>query len=83
MTTTSEIETAILDEIDAIAPGCIPDGLDRSADMRDEMDLDSMDILNLVAALHERLGVDIPEADLDQVVTLAGAVAYIDARMSG
>jgi acyl carrier protein len=36
-----------------------------------------MDFLNFVIALHEKLGVDIPESDYPQLVTLDGAVAYL------
>ncbi len=75
------IKTAILEEIDRIAPGSAPPTLDADADLRDACDLDSMDVLNLVTALHERLHVDIPEADLDEVATLNGAVAYIERRL--
>ena len=39
-----------------------------------------MDFLNLVQALHRRLGVDIPEADYAQLQSLDGAVAYLTAR---
>ncbi len=73
-----DIRKTLLAEIDAIAPGSRPDELDADADLREEMELDSMDMLNLVAALHERLGVVIPEADLDQITTLNAAVGYIE-----
>jgi len=36
-----------------------------------------MDVLNLVAALHERLGVDIPEKDYPEIATLSRAVSYL------
>jgi len=76
--TRDEIQNVILTEIDVIAPGSVPDGLDADADMREEMDLDSMDILNLVEALHDKLGVEIPEADLGEIMTLNSAIQYIE-----
>jgi acyl carrier protein len=40
-----------------------------------------MDILNLVAALHKRLGVDIPEADYPQIATARQAVEYLAGQL--
>ena len=40
-----------------------------------------MDFLNFVLALHERLGVDIPEADYPHLYTLDGAIAYLSGRI--
>ena len=45
--------------------------------LQDDLEIDSMDFLNLVAALHKRFGVDIPEADYPKIATLALAVAYL------
>jgi acyl carrier protein len=45
--------------------------------IQDDLDLDSMDVLNLVTALHERLGVDIPEADYPEISTARKAAAYL------
>jgi acyl carrier protein len=47
------------------------------ADLREALDLDSMDIFNLVVALSQRLGIDIPDADAGQLVTLGGGVSYL------
>lgn len=49
--------------------------------MREALDIDSMDILNLVTAIHKRLGVNIPELDYPKLVTLAGAVGYVVAAL--
>ena len=45
--------------------------------MRDELDLDSMDFLNFIAGLHERAGIDIPEAEYPKLFTLDGAVSWL------
>ena len=71
------LRSALLEVIDTVAPGCIPDVIDDDADIRDEMDLDSMDLLNIVAALHERLNIEIPEADIEQITSLNKAVRYL------
>lgn len=75
-----EIEKIIREEIDNIAPGSIPDDLDPNADMREAMDLDSMDMLNLAAALHERLGVDIPEREQAKLTTWKTTLDYLEAH---
>ncbi len=77
--TRDEIKQVIFEEIDNIAPGSIPPDLDPKADMREAMDLDSMDMLNLLTALHTRLGVLIPDADQAKLVTLQGALDYLEA----
>jgi acyl carrier protein len=55
--------------------------VDPSADLREAIDIDSMDFLNFIIAIHRRLGVDIPEIDYPKLVTLNGAFAYIDAKL--
>jgi acyl carrier protein len=44
------------------------------------MDLDSMDFLNFVIALHEASGVDVPEKDYPQLASLNGCIEYLAAR---
>jgi acyl carrier protein len=46
---------------------------------RDQLDLDSMDYLNFVIALHAALGVEIPEADYPKLATLEACVDYLAA----
>ena len=46
-------------------------------DLREQVDIDSFDFLNAVICLHEKLGVDIPEADYGQLATLDGTVDYL------
>ena len=74
---------AIREELARIAPEIEFETLDPAVDLREQADLDSMDYLNLLTALHQRLGVDIPDADAQKLATLDGAVAYIDAKRSG
>ncbi len=48
--------------------------------LQDDLGLDSMDFLNLMIAIHESTGIDIPERDYPQLSTLDGAVDYISRR---
>ena len=78
--TQDELRKTVLDTLGDIAPEADLGALPSHKDLREELDIDSMDFLNFVVALHERLGVDIPEADYPQLVTLDGAVGYLAAR---
>ncbi len=46
------------------------------ADLREALDLDSIDFTNLVTALHERTGLPIPESDYPRLMTIERTVAY-------
>lgn len=63
-----------------IAPE-IESQIDPAVDLREQIDLDSTDMLNLMIAIHETTGVDIPEADYSQMSNFNGCVAYLRVRM--
>ena len=75
-----EIKALILGEVAKIAPEFDPLQIDPAVDLREQIDLDSMDILNLMIAIHAATGVDIPEADYPKLATLDACVAYLGAR---
>jgi acyl carrier protein len=60
-----------------IAPEADLGTLDDSQDLREALDLDSMDFLNFVIGLSEKSGMPIPEADMAKVRTMAGLIAYL------
>lgn len=67
--------------LQTIAPEIEPDAIVGSRTLRSQVDLDSMDWLNFLVALHEQLKVDIPEADYAKLVTLDDVVGYLAARL--
>lgn len=75
--TEDAIRAALFRAIHKVAPGTDPEHVAGNADLRDELDIDSMDFLNVMLALHEELRVDIPERDYPHLVTLDGAVAHL------
>ena len=79
--TREQIRATVLEELSNIAPEADLSALDADAPLRDVLDIDSMDLLNLVIALHRRLEVDIPEADQGRIASLAQLVAYLEARL--
>lgn len=79
--TDADIRKAFLEELTKIAPDIDPGDVGEGDHLQDDLELDSMDILNLVTALHQRLGVDIPEVDYPQIATLALATGYLKGRI--
>ena len=75
--------SAVIASLAVIAPEADFDQLPADADLRDELDLDSMDFLNFVIELHERTGIEVPERDYPQVLTLDACVRYLDAALAG
>ena len=80
--TSAEIRKTVIEALTRIAPEIDPASIESGASFRDQLDLDSMDFLNFVLAVHERLGLDIPEADYPRLSTLDDAVRYLDERLS-
>jgi acyl carrier protein len=70
----------VIEALTRIAPEVDPASIAPGVSFRDQLDLDSMDFLNFVLALHERLKIDIAEADYPNLYTLDGAVAYLAGR---
>ncbi len=69
-------KSMICEILGGIAPEADFSTLASDEDLREVLDLDSMDFLNFIIALHEHTGVDIPEADYPKFRTLDGAVSY-------
>ncbi len=78
--TRDELRTIIIEEIGNIAPEADAGGVADDRDLREALDLDSMDIFNLVVALSQRLGIDIPDAEAGRLVTLGGGADYLAAK---
>ncbi|MFN0092737.1 MAG: acyl carrier protein [Acidimicrobiales bacterium] len=79
----SDTLAVITDALADIAPDVTLAELDPAGDLLQQGDLDSMDFLNLLTALEERLGVTVPERDYPLVRTLDGLVRYLDAARAG
>lgn len=62
-----------------IAPEVDLDGVDPHAPLQEALDLDSMDFLNLVTALRDEAGIDVPERDYPLLSSADGFVAYVAA----
>lgn len=78
--TRDELTRAILDALTAIAPELDPAAIEPTKPLREQIDLDSADWLNFLVALHEKTGIDIPDADVAGLTTLEKLVDYCAAR---
>ena len=80
--TREQIEAAVRSSLGAIAPEVDLAHVRPNADLREELDIDSMDFLRFVVDLHARLGVDVPEKDYPRIRTLASCVGYLVDRQA-
>lgn len=79
--TDADIRSGIAQALRKVAPEADISQVAPEADLRETLDIDSFDFLNFLVALHEKLGVDIPESDYAKVRTLNGLVGYLTARV--
>jgi len=77
--TRDELRAVALRVLGGIAPEADLAALDPGADLREWLDLDSMDFLNFLVGLHEATGIDVPESDYARLSTLEACVAYLAA----
>ena len=78
--TREEIKSAVLRILRTIAPEIDPAEIKSDVEFRDQFDIDSMDFLNFIIALHKEMRVEIPEADYPKLTTLDGCVDYLVSR---
>jgi acyl carrier protein len=78
--TTPTTRDQILECLATIVGDAALTGLADDADLRDELDLDSMDFLNLLIAVKQASGVEVPERDYPQVRTLRALIAYVQSH---
>jgi acyl carrier protein len=80
--TREEIRERVKDILRGLAPDCDLDALRPDASLREALAADSMDVLNFVVALHDELGVEIPERDYGRIDSLDDCVGYVAAALA-
>lgn len=73
----TDIRQLAADVLAGIAPEADLAQVADNEDLREALDLDSMDFLNFIVGLHQGSGVPIPEVDYPKLLTLGGIVAYL------
>lgn len=76
-----ELRAIVITRLTSIAPEVDGDQLVADLPLREQVDLDSMDWLNFLIGLHDKLAVDIPEADYAKLRTLGDLLDYLAARL--
>jgi acyl carrier protein len=74
---TDEIRAGVIKTLSGIVPELDAAALKPAAPLRDQLDVDSMDFLNFLVALHQEFGVDIPEADAPKLGSVDACVDYL------
>ena len=75
--TESEIRQFVQQALSNVAPEVDVNAIDPAKDIRDQVDIDSVDFLNFVIGLHKQFGIEIPDSDVSKLVTLDGCVGYL------
>ena len=79
--TPADIRTEILDILSDIAPDEDLSGLKDDVAFREQLELDSMDFLDIVMELRKRHRVQVPEADYKQLASMQSTVEYLTPLM--
>jgi acyl carrier protein len=79
----AEIAQLVTTSLFSVAPDLEGETLRPDEAFRDQFEIDSMDFLNFIIALHNVTGIDIPERDYVRLESLSGAVTYLRSRGFG
>ncbi|SHO52753.1 acyl carrier protein [Desulfopila aestuarii] len=80
--TEKTLQDILFKELKKLAPECDPPRVAPNENIRDALDIDSYSFLQLLVAINEQTGIDIPEADYAKVSTIGGMLSYLYARLS-
>jgi acyl carrier protein len=79
--TKEQIRASVLEIIGQIIPDEDLSNIKGDVPIREQVELDSMDFLDIVMELRKRYGIEVPESDYMKLATLDGSVAYLEPRM--
>lgn len=80
--TKDEVKQVVLDIIADIAPDEDLSKIKPDLRLRDQMQLDSMDFLDIVMELRKRHGIEVPEKDYPQLATLDSCGDYLTPKFN-
>ncbi|HAC90759.1 MAG TPA: acyl carrier protein [Planctomycetaceae bacterium] len=78
----ADIRNEILDILSEIAPDEDLSNLSDDVSFREQLELDSMDFLDIVMELRKRHRIQIPEEDYPQLASMASTVRYLEPKMA-
>jgi len=79
--TTEDIRNEILNILEVIAPDEDLTNIDDSVNFRDQLELDSMDFLDIVMELRKRHRIQIPEDDYMELASMNSTVKFLEPLM--
>ena len=77
----AEIKKAIVEILSDIAPDEDLSDLKEDVAFRDQLELDSMDFLDIVMELRKRYRIQIPEEDYNELASMSSTVKYLEPLM--
>ncbi|ADE54869.1 acyl carrier protein [Coraliomargarita akajimensis] len=80
--TEDQVKQIVIDIINEIAPDEDTTGLKGDVSLREQMDLDSMDFLDIVMELRKQHGIEVPEADYPQLASLDSCATYLTPKFN-
>jgi acyl carrier protein len=83
VTSEQELRDVVIRALTEVAPDIDPGAIDPEAELAEQLDIDSMDFLNILVAIHEQTGIEIPERDYPKLSTLSDAVSYLAQALRG
>ena len=79
--TKEQIKATVLEIIAQIIPDEDLSNLKGDIPLREQVELDSMDFLDIIMELRKRYGIEVPESEYVQLATLDGSAAYLEPLM--
>jgi len=80
--TEEQVKQIVIDIINEIAPGEDTSALKPEVNLRDQLDLDSMDFLDIVMELRKQHNIEVPEADYPELASLDSCAAYLTPKFN-
>ena len=75
--TKEEVRQAVVDILEDIAPDEDVSSIKDDVTLREQMDLDSMDFLDIVMELRKRFNIEVPESDYQELVGMSSCIQYL------
>jgi len=80
--TEDQVKQIVIDIIEEIAPDEDTSNIDHAVALRDQLDLDSMDFLDIVMELRKQHNIEVPEADYPELVSLESCANYLTPKFN-
>ena len=75
--TREEVRRAVVSILEDIAPDADLSSIKDDVTLREQMDLDSMDFLDIVMELRKRFNIEVPESDYQELVSMDSCIQYL------